>query len=133
MLPIPLHDMRALSAHRAGSSKMPTVDSCVHVFVSRPATLVDDVVPSTARKLAQEQQQFDSAASDWERWRSRVQDEIEAAQVRALVGWPWLRPSSQFGLDQAVYRVRVECLPKTLQPRSEARDSQQYCESSPAH
>ena len=37
-----------------------------------------------ARKMAQEQQQYEHAAADWERWKGRVQDEIEAAQVG---GW----------------------------------------------
>jgi hypothetical protein len=32
-------------------------------------------------KLSQEKQQWDHARSDWEHWRSRVQDEMEAAQV----------------------------------------------------
>jgi hypothetical protein len=32
-------------------------------------------------KLSQEKQQWDHARSDWEHWRSRVQDEMETAQV----------------------------------------------------
>jgi hypothetical protein len=32
-------------------------------------------------KLSQEKQQWDHAHSDWEHWRSRVQDEMETAQV----------------------------------------------------
>lgn len=34
-----------------------------------------------AMKLSQEKQQWDHARSDWEHWRSRVQDEMEAAEV----------------------------------------------------
>jgi hypothetical protein len=34
-----------------------------------------------AMKLSQEKQQWDHARSDWEHWRSRVQDEMETAQV----------------------------------------------------
>jgi hypothetical protein len=39
---------------------------------------------SWSRKLAAEQTQFEAAAADWERWRGRVQDEVEAAQVRQV-------------------------------------------------
>lgn len=43
------------------------------------------------RKMAQEQQQYEHAAADWERWCSRVQDEIEAAQVSVQPGVEGLR------------------------------------------
>lgn len=34
-----------------------------------------------AMKLSREQQQWEHAQHDWEHWKGRVQDEIEAAQV----------------------------------------------------
>lgn len=39
-----------------------------------------------AMKLSREQQQWEHAQHDWEHWRGRVQDEIEAAQVRHTGG-----------------------------------------------
>jgi len=40
-----------------------------------------------ALKLSQEQQVWDHARRDWEHWKGRVEDEVEAAQVS------WARPA----------------------------------------
>jgi len=40
---------------------------------------------AVALKLSQQQQAWDHARSDWEHWRSRVDDEMEAAQASDVI------------------------------------------------
>jgi hypothetical protein len=68
-----------------------------------------------ARKLSQEQQLHEHAAADWERWRNRVQDEIEAAQVRpwqqlngVATTWMFVAKDTEWGGGTA-HLTRLQC------------------------